>query len=49
MAVSPALLRVAGLRGALGAGHGRPAPAPAAQAAPAPVAAATGQARSGGL
>lgn len=48
-AVSPALLRVAGLRGALGAGHRRPAPASAAQAAPAAAAAATGPARSGGL
>lgn len=43
--MSPALLRVAGLRGALGAGHGWPAPASTAQAARSP-AAATGPTRS---
>lgn len=47
--VSPALLRVAGLRGALGAGHRWPAPASATKDAPAPAAPATGPARRSGL
>lgn len=47
--VSPALLRVVGLRGALGAGHRWPAPASATKDAPAPAAPATGPARSSGL
>jgi hypothetical protein len=47
--VSPALLRVAGLRGALGAGHRWPAPASSTKDAPAPAAPATGPTRSSGL